>query len=127
MNRKYVTVPLVLCTASGLLVGCSSSSSEEEFPAGAYKSVANINGSGPVYITFADDGTQTIEQEGAEFAGTYTVDGDQITLSDANCKESGQETATYTWTWDDSTLAMTTTKDDCGARPPTVAAMTPAE
>ena len=44
MIRKHVAIPLILCMASGLPVGCSSSSSSEEgFPAGKYKSVANIN------------------------------------------------------------------------------------
>ena len=127
MIWKLATIPLVLCAATGPLVGCSSSSSsgDDGFPAGTYESVASINRSGPVSVTFADDGAMTYRQGDKSYAGTYTVEGDQITLSDSFCKESGQETATYTWTWDDTTLAMTTTpRDGCGARPVVLAAMT---
>jgi hypothetical protein len=126
MTWKYAAVPLFLVTATGSLVGCTASeSSEDTFPAGKFKSVASINRSGPVHVTFADDGTLTYQQGDAVFPGTYTVDGHQVTVSDSYCKEQGQETAIYTWTWDDTTLAMPTTpRDECGGRAPVLAAMT---
>jgi hypothetical protein len=129
MNRHCWTTPIALGASVVLLVACSSTSGGAKgFPAGTYESVASINRSGPVSVNFADDGTLTYQQGDDTFAGTYSVDGDQITVSDSFCKESGQETAIYTWTWDGATLAMTTTpRDGCGARPPVLAAMTPAE
>jgi len=124
--RKTIVRVAVVAAAAGLLVACSG---DEGFPVGAYVSTANVNGLGPVTTTYHDDGTVTIEQQG-ELAseGTYTVDGDRITLSDSYCGESeGQETATYTWSWDDSVLTMTTTDDACESRETTVAEMTPVE
>jgi hypothetical protein len=86
------------------------------FPKGTYETTAKVNERGTVTITFGDDGTHTLTQDGALLeTGTYTVAGDQITMTDPACKNltGSQETATYTWTWENSILAMTTTEDAC--------------
>lgn len=133
MASKYAPMFLVAAAAAGLLAGCSSDSdegsSEGAFPIGAYESTASLNDQGPVTLTYKDDGTRTIEQGGAlVVTGTYTVDGDQITLSDPYCKKfEGQESASYTWTWDGSTMAMTTTDDACSSRKAAVAEAAPVE
>lgn len=123
--RKPIAFVAVVVAAAGLLVACSG---DEGFPAGTYVSAASVNGLGPVTVTYHDDGTLTVEQQGElESEGTYTVDGDQIAISDSSCGSEGQETATYTWSWDGSVLAMTTTDDACESRESTVAEMTPVE
>lgn len=124
--RRTIVLVAAAAAGAGLLVACSG---DEGFPAGAYVSTADVNGLGPVTATYQDDGTLTVEQQGQPLSeGTYTVDGDRITLSDSYCGESeGQETATYTWSWDDSVLTMTTTDDACESRETTVAEMTPVE
>ena len=125
MRRTIVLIAMVATTA-GLLAACSG---DEEFPAGAYVSTADVNGLGPVTVTYGDDGAMGISQgDETSFEGTYLVDGDQITMSDKYCKRlEGQETATYTWEWDGSVLTMTTSEDSCTSRNTTVTEMTPAE
>jgi len=123
--RKPIAFVAVVVATAGLLVACSG---DEGFPAGTYVSTADVNDLGPVTATYRDDGTMTVEQGELVSEGTYTVDGDQVTLSDTYCAESeGQETATYTWEWDGSVLTMTTTDDACESRESTVAEMTPLE
>jgi hypothetical protein len=109
-----------------LLVSCGG---DEGFPAGTYVSAADVNGLGPVTVTYREDGTMTVEQNGERVSdGSYATDGDQITMSDTYCKMSGgQQTATYTWEWDDSRLTMTGANDACDARQAAVAELTTLE
>lgn len=123
--RRWFVLFVVVPAAAGLLVACGGN---EEFPVGTFLSTASVNGLGPVTTTYHDDGTLTVEQGELVVEGTYAVDGDQVTLSDTYRGESeGQETATYTWEWDGSVLAMTTADDACGSRATAVAEMTPVE
>jgi hypothetical protein len=124
MKRQHIAITVTILAATGLVGGCSS---EVAFPKGTYESTAELNDLGPVTVIFGDDGIQTIMQRGALVAsGTYKVSGDQITMSDPLCKNyGGQETATYSWTWENSILAMTTTDDACADRTKTVQELNP--
>lgn len=124
MGKKIAFVAL----ASVLAVLVASCSKGDSFPTGGtYRSTADVAGAGPVTVTFNEDGTLLIEQGGVSNTGTYTVDGDQITISDPYCKDLGFETATYTWKLDGSTLRMTTENDGCTDRKTANAEMTAVE
>jgi hypothetical protein len=141
MKRQHIAITVTILAATGLVGGCSSDvavpkdasestaelSSEVTFPQGTYESTAELNDAGPMTVIFGDDGIQTIMQGSALVAsGTYKVSGDQITLSDPWCRNNrGQETATYSWTWENSILAMTTTDDACADRKMTVQELNP--
>lgn len=121
--RRTILLLAVVSVLGGLLVGCGGN---DGFPMSAYVSTANVNGLGPITVTYKDGGTLTVEQGGSKVSdGTYTVEGDKITLGDSYCKEQGAETATYTWNWDGSQLTMTTANDGCESRKAAVAQMAP--
>ena len=124
--RRAILLAAALGLGGLLLVACGG---DEGFPAGTYVSTADVNGLGPVTVTYREDGTMTVEQDGYQVAdGSYATDGDQITLSDTYCKmDEGQETATYTWKWDDPRLTMTGANDACASRQATVEEMTSLE
>jgi hypothetical protein len=139
MTRRFVAAMLGAPLVVGLLVGCggasragSSSSamalaSSAAFPFGSLVSTAELNDLGPVTVTFWEGGNVTVEQGGAVITeGTYVVNGSEITVSDPHCKTYfGQETATYVWAWDGSTLRMHGAKDKCTDRATAVAEMIP--
>lgn len=125
MKRQHIAITVTILAATGLVGGCSS---EVAFPKGTYETTAEVNEQGKMTVIFGDDGIHTLMQRGALIeSGTYTVSGDQITMTDPLCKNlsGSQETATYTWTWENSVLAMTTTDDACPGRTETLQELKP--
>lgn len=139
MTRRFVAAMLGAPLVIGVLVGCgdasragSSSSamalaSSTAFPFGSHVSTAELNDLGPATFTFWEGGNLTVEQGGAVITeGTYVVRGSEITVSDPYCKAYfGQETATYVWAWDGSTLRILGAKDKCADRATALAEMIP--
>ena len=103
----------VLLLALPLLAVAAACGADEEsdFPTGTYESVAVQDN----VMVFHEDGTFDVSQGPLLVAGTYSIKGDELKiLTDSFCADTPE--ATYTWSWDGTTLGMTATQDDCEAR-----------
>jgi hypothetical protein len=69
-------------------------------------------------IVFKDDGSFRVTINGQPMVrrGSYTVSGDQITLSDDSVPCAGKGDGTYRWTFDGKMLTWEVVKDRCIAR-----------
>jgi hypothetical protein len=72
-------------------------------------------------ITFGDKGQVQVNKGGVlEVEGAYTINGDQIQVTDKSgpwaCTKAGQETGAYHWKYDKGVLAFTKVADACKAR-----------
>jgi hypothetical protein len=107
-------IPAMLLVVPLLAAAAACGADEgDEFPTGTYQSIANPG----TVMVFEEGGTFTAANGPMLAAGTYSVKGEELKiLTDSFCAASSTPTATYTWSWDGTTLAMTPTTDDCANR-----------
>lgn len=110
IHALLLAVPLLAVAA--VAAACSADEGDG-FPTGTYQSIANAG----TVMLFEDGGTFTAANGPMLAVGTYSVKGQELEiLTDSFCAGSSTPKATYTWSWDGTTLAMTPTADDCEAR-----------
>ncbi len=95
MKKTLWTIFCILFVAAALCA-CSSN----EFPTGTY---THLDGT----VEYRDGGT-FILMGGDEIAteGSYSIEGDEITLRDTFCDENNAGTATYRWQHEDGVLSF---------------------
>ena len=108
MKRYTVWVIVSLLMLSAVFCGCS----RQEFPTGAFVR------SGDRILEFNEDGTMRfIWEEIVVSEGTYTINGDEITIQDDFCDEEYAGPATYTWAYVEGALTFKSVSSDvCGDR-----------
>src|SRR5215813_10841875 len=108
-NARILTALLIL-PVIGMLVGAVLA--KGSFPAGTYAS-------GEFTVAFRGDGTYRVSEKGdAVVDGSYTVESDQITLTDKQGRYAcvGEGPGKYTWKQNGQTLAFTKIDDSCPGR-----------
>ena len=93
--RKYAALFLIMVTLL-TLAACSS----KDALAGTWS--AELGADGVITWTFNGKGKCTMENAYMKQDGTYTIDGDQLTVK----LEAWSESSTYTFSVDDSSLTM---------------------
>lgn len=121
--KRHLTCAIVVMAALGMLGACSDD--ETEFPTGKFVPVTATS-TEEGYIEFTSDGTYVVNDEfGNTSEGTYTVDGDEMTIeNDSFCETVAPESnpVTYTFEWDGEVLSFGDNPDDtCTARVETLA------
>jgi hypothetical protein len=102
-NRILKTV----CTFSLLLLtSACASQAGEAFPTGTFSN-------GDWQWEFKEDGTSFTSGPIGSETGTYTISGDQITIT---CQCCGDIAGTYSWTFDGAILGFKAIQDDCENR-----------
>ncbi|MGH7025666.1 MAG: hypothetical protein ACREEB_19060 [Caulobacteraceae bacterium] len=94
----------------------ATASAAADFPAGVYTTKG-----APETITFGDNGRVSVNKDGVlEVEGAYSVNGDQIQLTDERgpwaCTKPGEQTGAYRWKSDHGQLSFTKVADACTDR-----------
>jgi hypothetical protein len=90
---------------------------DSTFPVGSYQAAG-----GDLVLTFSSDGKFSVKRsDGAAIAaGTYTIDGDQMVLSESLDGGDGnricEETGKYKWKFDGQALFFSKVEDECEGR-----------
>jgi hypothetical protein len=95
MKKILWTITCVLFLAAAL-----SACTSKEFPTGTFTRQ-------DVAVEYRDDGTFTL-MGGDEIAteGTYSIDGDEISIRDTYCDSENAGSATYKWQHEDGVLSF---------------------
>jgi hypothetical protein len=123
--KRHLTCAIVVVAALGMLGACGDDQDETEFPTGKFVPVTATS-TEEGYIEYKSDGTYVVNDEfGNTSEGTYTVDGDEITIeNDSFCETVAPDSnpVTYTFEWDGEVLSFGDNPDDvCIARVETLA------
>lgn len=106
----------VVCSAAALaLTGCGSDDATEEFPAGRWSYNDPAAGRGERVLDFRADGTYTVSDafDEEQFTGSYSADGETLTIDDPLC---GETEGTYAWSLRGEQLVLRAETDDCEQR-----------
>jgi hypothetical protein len=105
MKKILWTIVCILLVAAALS-GCGN----KEFPTGTYTRLGSE-------VEYRDDGTYTFWNDGEVVAeGTYTVQGDEIQVTDDYCAEEYANPGTYKWQHKDGKLTHELIEDLCEGR-----------
>jgi hypothetical protein len=118
--KRHLTCATVVVAALGMFGGCSDDEVETVFPTGMFVPVSATS-TDDGYIEYKSDGTylgtyvaQTGPSAWIATAGTYTTDGDEITVDDIHCEfvRPDSNPVTYTFEWDGELLSFGDNPDD---------------
>ncbi len=113
--KRHLTCAIVVVAALGMLGACSDDQDETEFPTGKFVPVTATSTEAG-YIEYKSDGTYVVMDEFDNTSeGTYTVDGDEITIeNDSFCETVAPDSnpVTYTFEWDGEVLSFGDNPDD---------------
>lgn len=114
-NRNgFTNVFSALALATCSAFAASSAVAAADFPTGTYAAKG-------LTVTFDDKGQFRVHKgEAMEVEGEYTVNADQLQLTDQSgpeaCTGADQATGTYGWKYDNATLTFRKVADKCDAR-----------
>jgi hypothetical protein len=104
-SRRLMMLLSLLCV-SLFLLGVA----QRKFPTGKYAR-------GEFEITFSDDGTHTVKENGRVVVkGNYTVSEDQIVITDKEGELACQGAGKYKWKVEGTSLKFEKVEDDCDGR-----------
>jgi hypothetical protein len=104
--RKAIWAIFVILFFAATLCACSS----DKFPTGKYTS-------GTASVEYRDDGTYTLMNGDEVIAeGTYSIQEDEIQLTDSYCAERDANPGSYKWQHEDGKLSLELIKDPCEGR-----------
>src|ERR1700689_44105 len=100
---------LSICSTLAL----SSSAFAADFPTGTFEAKQT-----PFTVSFDDKGQFRVKQgDTLEVAGTYSVTGSELKLTDTQgpwaCSKMGEQTGTFTWQFDNTALTLIKLNDQC--------------
>jgi hypothetical protein len=87
-----------------------------DFPTGTFKGKRT-----PFTVSFDDEGQFRVRQgDTLEVAGTYSATGSELKLTDTQgpwaCTKAGEQTGTFTWQFQNTTLTLIKLTDKCADR-----------
>ena len=92
------------------MLWCLAVQAQDAFPTGSFAG-------GPLTATFNKDGTHVVSENGrVVLSGTYTIQTDQIVLTDKAGESTCTDTGTYQWRFDGTSLTFRAVLDNCSPR-----------